>query len=177
MELSTLFGMLGVIANTLWPLIKQRRFLLIGQIIACILMLIHFGLLGAYTGAAIMLVAGLQATLAIPLENHPRFKTIYLLSILFTPLVCWFTWQGYSSVFSSLALVFFCIGNLQINTKYLRIFLILCLLSWVGHNVIISSYPALISNMLALFTSIIGLAREFKIDDVALKNKVHDATS
>lgn len=161
MELATVLGVMGVIANTYWPLIKKRRFLLSGQILACVFMALHFYLLNAYTGALVMVVAGMQALLAIPLETHPKFKSVYLASLLLTPLVCWYTWQGYPSVFSSLALVFFCVGNLQINTKYLRIFLILCIFAWVGHNVLVSSTPALISNGLALLTSIYGLIREF----------------
>ena len=165
MDIATVFGALGVVTNTLWPLIKQRKFLLLGQILACIFMGTHFILLGAYTGASVMMVAGIQAALAIPLEAHPKFKSVYLVSLIFTPLVCWLTWQGFPTVFSSLALMFFCIGNLQVNTKYLRIFLILCIFGWVGHNWLVSSYPALISNFLALMTSTYGLMREFGLVD------------
>ena len=170
MEISTLFGILGVIANTLWPLIKQRSLLLLGQITACVLMATHFSLLGAYTGATVMLVAGVQAALAIPLAHHPKFTSIYWLSLLLTPLVCWYTWQGYPSVFSSLALIFFCIGNRQLNTQHLRVFLILCLFAWVGHNICISSYPALVSNFLALATSLFGIAREYKPKRIRFAN-------
>jgi hypothetical protein len=35
MDAATLFGIFGVIANTLWPLIKKRKYLLTGQIAAC----------------------------------------------------------------------------------------------------------------------------------------------
>lgn len=166
MELATVLGMMGVIANTFWPLIRERKFLLLGQILACVFMGLHFFLLNAYTGAAVMAVAGIQALLAIPLESHPKFKSVYLASLFLTPLVCWYTWQGYPSIFSSLALVFFCIGNLQVNTRYLRIFLILCIFSWAGHNLLVSSYPALLSNSLALLTSIYGLIREIMSNEV-----------
>jgi hypothetical protein len=161
MELATVLGLMGVITNTYWPLIRERKFLLSGQILGCIFMGLHFSLLGAYTGAAVMAVAGIQALLAIPLESHPKFKSVYFASLLLTPLVCIYTWQGFSSIFSSLALILFCIGNLQVNTKHLRIFLILCIFSWIGHNVMVSSYPALLSNFLALLTSIYALVREF----------------
>lgn len=160
MDIATIFGVFGVLANILWPLIKRRKFLLTGQVIACAFMSAHFLLLGAFTGALVMLVAGIQAVLAIPLESHPKFKTVYLLSLLVTPVVCWYSWQGIPSIFSSLALLFFCIGNLQVNTKYLRAFLILCIFGWVGHNLMVSSYPALVSNALALLTSVYGLVRE-----------------
>lgn len=159
MELSTAFGVLGVMANSLWPLIKYRKFLLIGQVVACAFMFLHFWLLGAYAGAAVMAFAGVQATLAIPLEAHPRFKSVYFVSIVLIPLVSWFTWHGLPSFFSTLALIFFCIGNLQVSTKRLRLLLLCCLFCWIGHNLLIASYPALISNFFALCTSIYALIR------------------
>lgn len=161
MELSTVFGISGVVANASWPLMNHRKFLLWGQFLACILMFSHFWLLGAYTGAAVMAAAGIQAVLAIPLESHPNFKSVYLASLLLTPLVAWLSWHGLASIFSTLALVFFCIGNLQINTKRLRISLLFCLFFWVCHNLLILSYPALASNIIALCTSICALSREF----------------
>lgn len=161
MDLATVFGILGVIANATWPIIKHRKFLLCGQVIACVFMFAHFWLLGAYTGAAVMATAGVQAGLAIPLETHPKFKSVYFVSLLLTPFVSWLSWHGLSSVFSTFALVFFCIGNLQINTKHLRILLLFCLFCWIGHNLSISSYPALVSNLFAFCTSIYGLWREY----------------
>ena len=127
-------------------------------------MCVHFSLLNAFTGAAIMLLAGFQASLAIPLESHPKFKSVYLASIVLTVIVCWLTWQGSASVFSSLALIFFCIGNLQVNIKRLRISLLMCIFCWVGHNILVSSYPGLISNGLALVASIFALVREFRVN-------------
>ena len=162
MDFAGLFGALGVMANVLWPLLRTRRFLLLGQIAACVLMASHFALLAAYTGAAVMLLAGLQAALAMPLETHPRFKAIYLVFLLFTPLVCWLTWQGLPSVFSSLALALFCLGNLQLNTLRLRAFLLACLFAWVVHNALVFSLPALVSNGLALSTSLFAFMRERK---------------
>lgn len=164
MELATAFGIFGVIANILWPLIKHRKYLLLGQVTACTFMFAHFYLLGAYTGAAVMATAGVQAALAMPLASHPKFKSVYLGSLVLTPLVSWLTWHGLPSIFSSLALIFFCIGNLQIETKRLRILLLCCLLCWVGHNLLILSLPALASNFLALCTSIYGLTREYSRD-------------
>lgn len=160
MDIATNFGVLGVFANTIWPLIKNRQLFLMGQFVACTLMGIHFALLGATTGAIVVFVAGIQILLAVPLESHPKFKTVYLLSLLLTPLVCWYSWQGIPSIFSSCALLFFCIGNLQVRAKNMRILLILCIFGWIGHNLLIGSYPALVSNGLALITSIYGLYRE-----------------
>jgi hypothetical protein len=151
--LATIFGYAGVAANLCWPLMRQRTYLLAGQVIACMLMLIHFVLLGANTGAAIMGVAGVQASLAIPLGFSPKFKYIYLLSLLLTPVVCFFTWQGYQSIFSSLALAIVCVANFQLNQVHQRAILITAIFAWAVHNFMVGSTPGLVSNTLAFIIS------------------------
>jgi hypothetical protein len=54
---------------------------------------IHFELLSAYTSALVVLVAGLQATLAILLGTSNHIQHIYLCSLLLTPIVCYVAWQ------------------------------------------------------------------------------------
>jgi len=157
MEPSTILGTLGLVTNATWPLFKIRRHILIGQIFACIFMMLHFVLLGAETGAVIMLVAGLQATLAIPLEKNNKFKDIYIFSMLLVPLISWYTWHGLASVFSSAALLLFCFGNLQSKLVNMRVLLLLCIVAWVGHNILMGSIPGLLSNFLAMSTSLYAL--------------------
>jgi hypothetical protein len=150
---ATLFGFAGVAANLTWPMMRQRRHLLVGQVIACALMLIHFELLGAHTGAIVMLVAGLQAALAIPLGTSTHIKRVYLASLLLTPVVCYLTWQGPASFFSSLALGIVCIANFQMNQVMQRTILITAIFAWMVHNLMVHSIPGLISNILALSVS------------------------
>lgn len=160
--LASLFGFAGVIANLTWPLMRQRAALLGFQALACLLMLIHFELIAAHTGALIMLVAGLQALLAIPLGHNPRFKTIYLGSLLLTPVGCAITWQGPQSIFSSLALAIVCIANFQINQLHQRALLITAIFAWMAHNLIVASIPGLVSNTLAFCVSAMMLWRVFR---------------
>lgn len=150
---ATILGYAGVLANLCWPLMKSRPYLLAGQVLACCFMFSHFMLLGAYTGAAVMGVAGFQAALAIPLGLKPKFKRIYMAAFLLTPLVCFATWQGAQSVFSSLALAIVCVANFQLNQIHQRGLLITAIFAWFAHNLIVGSVPGLISNMLALVVS------------------------
>jgi hypothetical protein len=159
---ATIFGYAGVLANLCWPLMKRRQYLLAGQVLACCFMFIHFALLGAFTGAAVMGVAGLQAALAIPLGLKPNFKRIYIASLLLTPLVCFATWQGAQSIFSSLALAIVCIANFQLNIVHQRALLIAAIFSWFAHNAMVGSMPGLISNVLAFIVSAYMLALTLK---------------
>jgi hypothetical protein len=160
--LASAFGFAGVVANLTWPLMRKRTALLGWQVVACVLMFVHFQLLTAYTGAFIMLVAGVQAALAIPLGRYHRFKFIYLGSLVLTPIVCFFSWQGPQSVFSSLALAIVCIANFQINQLYQRAMLITAIFAWVAHNLMVGSIPGLVSNTLAFCVSSVMLFRVYR---------------
>ena len=151
--LATIVGYMGVAANICWPLMRKRKHLLSGQVVACLLMFTHFVLIGANTGAAIMGVAGAQAALAIPLEKNIRFKYVYLASIALTPIVCIETWQGAQSVFSSLALAVVCIANFQLNQLRQRAMLITAIFAWLIHNCMVGSVPGIVSNILAFIIS------------------------
>lgn len=160
--LATAFGYAGVLANLVWPLMRHRPALLGGQVVACILMGVHFELLAAHTGACIMLVAGIQAALAVPLGLFPRFKFIYLGSLVLTPVVCFLSWQGPPSVFSSLALAIVCIANFQLNALYQRAWLITAIFAWAAHNLMVGSMPGLLSNTLAFCVSALMLFRLYR---------------
>jgi hypothetical protein len=165
-HIATAFGFAGVLANLCWPLMRARKFMLVGQVIACVFMLIHFLLLGANTGAAIMGVAGIQAALAVPLERNPRFKFVYLASLVLTPIVCYATWQGVQSVFSSLALAIVCAANYQVNQVRQRVLLVTAIVAWFVHNLAVASVPGLVSNVLAFVVStrmLVLMAREARV--------------
>lgn len=160
--LASLFGFAGVAANMTWPLMKTRTRRLQWQVVACMLMFTHFMLLAAHTGATIMLVVGIQAALAIPLGKSERFKYIYLVSLVLTPIVCLLTWQGPQSFFSSLALAIVCIANFQLNQIRQRGLLITAIFAWVAYNLMIGSVPSLISNALAFFVSALMLLKLYR---------------
>ena len=160
--LASAFGVFGVVANLTWPLMRNRSALLAWQVVACALMLVHFELLGAHTGALIMFVAGVQAALTIPLGRLPHFKFIYLGSLLLTPLVCFLSWQGAQSVFSSQALAIVCVANFQLNQVHQRALLITAIFAWAAHNVMVGSVPGLVSNVLAFCVSAVMLFRVYR---------------
>lgn len=164
---ASLFGFSGVVANMIWPLMKTRTLLLRWQVVACALMFTHFMLLTAYTGATIMLVAGIQAAFAIPLGKSERFKYIYLCSLALTPIVCIATWQGSQSFFSSLALAIVCIANFQLDQIHQRALLITAIFAWVAHNAMIGSVPGLVSNALAFCISAAMLFKLYRSKHLA----------
>ena len=165
--LASAFGFAGVAANLTWPLMRNRSALLTWQVVACVLMLTHFELIAAHTGALVMFVAGVQAALAIPLGRSTRFKFIYLGSLALTPVACILSWQGPQSAFSSLALAIVCIANFQLNQVHQRALLITAIFAWAVHNVMVGSVPGLVSNALAFCVSLVMLFRVYRAPGVA----------
>jgi len=166
--LASVFGFAGVAANLTWPLMRKRTALLAWQVIACFFMLIHFELLSARSGALIMLVAGFQAALAIPLGHSPRFRLVYLGSLALTPVVCFLSWQGPQSAFTALALAIVCLANFQLNQVHQRALLITAIFAWVAHNMVVGSIPGLVSNGLAFCVSAVMLFRVYRASRAAV---------
>ncbi|MBK1853266.1 YgjV family protein [Marinobacter sp. 1-4A] len=160
---TTVFGYAGLLANVIWIMMRRRSYLLLGQTVACGFMAAHFHFMGSVTGSLIMLVAGVQAMLAVPLGLYPKFKLVYLVSGGLSPLICYATWQGGSSLFSALVLLLVCVANYQLNEVRQRGLLILALLAWIGHNIIVGSLPALMSNGIAFIFSATMLYRAVRI--------------
>ncbi len=157
---ANVFGVLGIAANIFWISLKTRKNILAGQVLACFFIVLHYYCLGALTGAAVMAIVGVQALLAIPLEKYPKFRAVYGVSLVLTPVVCFYTWQGPQSIFSSLALGLMCFANFHVNLIRLRAIIIMSIIFWVAHNLMVPSYPGLISNAISLSISIFVLRRE-----------------
>jgi len=66
MDASTIFGILGVLVNAIWSLLKRRTSLVSGQVLGVALMALHFYLFGAITATVVLSVTAFQAFLAIP---------------------------------------------------------------------------------------------------------------
>jgi len=160
---SAVFGYAGLLANVIWIMMRRRSYLLFGQTVACGLMAAHFHYIGSDTGTLVMLVAGVQAMLAIPLGLHPKFNLVYFMSSGLSPLIAYATWQGGSSLFSALVLLLVCVANFQLDEVRQRGLLILALLAWIGHNLLVGSLPALMSNAIAFVFSATMLYRAKRI--------------
>jgi hypothetical protein len=109
----------------------------------------HYALLDISTGAVLMTVAGTVAAAAIPLEDMPHFRRVYLASLCAIPVVCFVSWRGPPSAISSVALALVCIGNFQINETRLRLWLAAAIATWFVHNVVVGSVPGIASTTCA----------------------------
>ncbi len=148
--LPNLLGFSGVALNVLWPFLRGRTAMLWGQALGAFLFGLHYVLVGAYTGSIMATLAGLQAVLAIPLGTRPGFRKIYLGMLPVIALGLALSWQGWPSVFASIAMAVTSIGRYQTEVLRFRALLLACVPFWTGHNLIVGSIPGLSSDALTI---------------------------
>ncbi|OEJ67742.1 YgjV family protein [Magnetovibrio blakemorei] len=151
---ANLVGIVCVALGATWPLYKTRSSLLWAQVAVHGAFSLHFYLLEAFTGSIMNALGGVQAISAIPLGTRPGFKIIYLLSLPLIALGAYLTWQGWPSVFSSLALALFSLARYQSTILPLRLLMMLGIVCWTVHDVLVMSIPGLSADALSLTTSL-----------------------
>jgi hypothetical protein len=148
------FGVLGAVCGAIWPLFRTRRSMLLVQSLIAAGISVHYILLGAYTGAMVNMLAGLQALAAIPLGHRPEFRKVYLLTLPLLAVGVAATWSGLPSVFAACGMALVSLGRYQIDTMRFRLLLFASIPFWMGHNALVWSVPGLISDALgAVFVS------------------------
>ncbi|MFT5515456.1 MAG: hypothetical protein ACI80V_001582, partial [Rhodothermales bacterium] len=156
-NLASIIGYIGVATNTVWPFFRTRAVMLSLQAFGAFIFATHFGLLGANTAMLLMVAAGLQALVAIPLEDRPGFRRIYIATLPVIALLMLLSWQGLSSLFAAFGMAMISLGRYQVNLIRFRIFLVGCVPFWIVHNVMVWSVPGLTSDALTISTGLWGL--------------------
>lgn len=128
----------------------------------------HYVLIGAETAAMLLVVAGLQAVLAIPLGTRKGFRLVYLATIPVIGIIMALSWQGLPSVFASLGLATISLGRYQTRIIPFRGLLVACVPFWVVHNLLVGSIPGLVSDALSMSSGLIMLARTVQEEKTSL---------
>jgi hypothetical protein len=157
--LANLLGAGGILCNFAWPLFRKRGEMLAAQATACAFFTAHFALIGAYTGATMTTLAGLQALAAIPLGTRPGFRLVYLSMLPVIALAMIASWHGLASFFAALGLALTSVGRYQLEPTRFRALILSSIPAWSTHNVLVGSIPGLCSDAVTLASGLWMLAR------------------
>lgn len=159
---ANLLGACGVLGNFAWPLFRTRESMLTAQAMACAFFTVHFLLIGATTGAVMTTLAGLQASLAIPLGTRPGFRIVYLMTLPATAVAVVLTWHGVPSAFAALGLTLTSLGRYQLRVLRFRSMILASIPAWSVHNVLVGSVPGLCSDGMTLLSGGWMLLRTYR---------------
>lgn len=147
-QLVGLLAMLLGVTSVQW---KHRSYILLTQVSASIMWVVHFLLLGALSGAAMNAVGGVRSVVFLR-KKRPRWLLWCLLAVVVA--VGGLTWQGPLSILPTCGMLAGTLALWQQDEQRIRRLLLLASPLWFSYNLLVGSYAG-IANELILITSIL----------------------
>jgi hypothetical protein len=158
-SMAALAGLIAMVCLATWPLFRARWAMLTTYIGNNLGFVVHYALLGQWTAVAMNALMAVQTIVAILLVRLPRLRWAYyaLMPVLGAASVM--TWQGLPSFLSAAATMLSTIGRMQSNETALRLLLLASTPLWAAHDLMVSSLPGLIADLLSMATGATMLLR------------------
>lgn len=153
----------GVVAFTLvalWPLLKGRRAMLLGQAASAVAFGVHYLLLGARTGAAMTALSLTQGLAALPAGRSWARTAVFGATVPAMLALVGLTWHGWPSVCAALGLLLATAGRWQGTALGLRLGFFASGIAWICHDVLTGSLYGLGADLFCMATLVIGALRE-----------------
>ena len=151
-------GYIAIVASVLIYQQKTRKNLLISKAVTDVVWIIHFFLMGGYTGAAVSCVALVREVVFFRSDWRNKNSKLILVVFLCISAVCTaLTWDGVFSIFamlcSMLSIVSFWIGEPKVS-RIMAFPISGCMLIYGVAN---GSVAVLINEVLVMISSVIGI--------------------
>jgi hypothetical protein len=156
---ATFVGALGVLANCIWPLQRERRVILALQCAGATLFGVHYLLLGAPTAAAMCVGAVIQGVAAATISNRRLQLSIVGATLVGGLAVTVTAFTGLPSVLAQTGSLFTAYGRLQRSAQSIRWCFLMAEAFWTTHNIIVGSPWGLTSDTLGVGMLVVGLWR------------------
>jgi len=156
---STFAGALGVLANCVWPLQRDRRTILALQCTGAVMFGLHYLLLGAPTAAAMCVGAVIQGVAAATVANRKLQLSIVAATLVAGLTVTVTAFAGLPSVLAQTGSLFTAYGRLQRRAQSIRWCFLAAEMFWTTHNVIVGSPWGLTSDTMGVSMLLVGLWR------------------
>lgn len=152
--LGDLFGAAGVIAGSSWGLLRKRRAILLVQGTGSFFFMLHYILLGAYSGAAMCVPTLIQNASALPDRRTRLTKVLFWSTVPLMAVLTVLTWNGIASAGAAFGLAMATFGRWQTETARLRVFFVFCAMGWAMHNLTVGSPFGLASDTMTFATNL-----------------------
>lgn len=141
--------------------VNRRRHMLYLKAAASVLFAIHFGLLGAWTGAAMNGVNVARCSV-FSLKNqykwaHHIFWLFFFIALLWTAGIL--SWQGYISLLPMAGMTFGSIAFWMTDKRKIRLIALMTPMMWFTYNYMSGSYPGMATDTLLFISNVIGIVR------------------
>jgi hypothetical protein len=124
---------------------------------------IHYGLLGAWSGAAMCAMTLVQAVASLPEKRSRATTVLFWSTVPMIALLTVLTWNGMASAGAAFGMAMATLGRWQKDTFKLRWFFVLCSMGWATHNSIVGSPFGLASDTMCFVSNLWRLRNELSL--------------
>ena len=162
-----LIGGVGYLLLSLSYLKKEKKQILLMQIISYIFLVIHFYFLNGLTGTICNLLGlGALVTIYLTEKKNPNYKTIPVtLFILLILIINIITFQNIFSIFPMIASIIVIISFLLEDEDIIRIIGIIAAICWLIYAIIYKSYSAIIFEIIILINAYVSLIKSIRTNN------------
>ena len=162
-----LIGGVGYLLLSLSYLKKEKKQILLMQIISYIFLVIHFYFLNGLTGTICNLLGlGALVTIYLTEKKNPNYKTIPVtLFILLILIINIITFQNIFSIFPMIASIIVIISFLLEDEDIIRIIGIIAAICWLIYAIVYKSYSAIIFEIIILINAYASLIKSIRTNN------------
>ena len=141
---------------------KDKKTILINMITANIINLVHYLLLGAYSGCITKLLAIFRDCFIIFKKNCNNFLNYFYLIffIILYIIASIFTFNGILSILPLLAALIYTIFIWNGNELRLKKIAFICYFIWLIYNIFVMSISGIVSNVISIVSTLIAIENE-----------------
>lgn len=170
--IAQIIGFAGTITYFLVFQMKKRRGILALNILAAAIFIIHFTLLGAYTGAAMNLVCALRCVIYYYSDKKWAKSKIWLAVFIVASVILGIvTWSDAHSILVLAAMIITSISGWLKNEKYIRLLTLPSSPLWMIYNAHNGSVSGFVTDAVILISLLISIVRY----DILKKDKLQTA--
>ncbi|MGN1345941.1 MAG: YgjV family protein [Eubacteriales bacterium] len=156
-------GILGTTVIVFSFIARKRRAILLYKFIADLLWMVHYLLIGAYSGAALNVLALGRETVFYNKDKKWASSRFWLyLILILTVGSCVLTWEGALSLLPMLGSICAVISFWCTKPLHIRLLAIPAQGLWLIYGILHHSLPGIASNLIALTSIGIGLYRDVR---------------
>ena len=142
----------------------NKKDILLCMVISNIINLVHYLILGAYSGCITKVIAIFRDIFIVLKEKNKRLSSVLFLIIFILIYigVSIYTFTNILSLFPLVAAIIYIIPTWLGNSKTVKKTALFCYILWLIYNIYVLSIAGVIANIVSIVSIIIGLKREIK---------------
>lgn len=156
-------GFIGTILSFVMYLARKRKTILLGKFTCDILWILHYGLIGAYSGAALNVLAlGRESVFYNKEKKWASSKLWLVLFVVLTIISSALSWEGMLSLLPMIGSCCAVVSFWCTNPFHIRLLALPCQILWLIYSIFHQSLPSLVSCSISLAAILIGLYRDIR---------------